>query len=56
MTAAALAGALAKHDPETPIATVMDYVAVPVDPQGDAYQTVRALRRTAWDWLEHRQA
>lgn len=56
VTAAALAGALAKHRPETPIATVMGYVAVPVDPQGDAYEAVRAFRRTAWDWLKHRQA
>jgi hypothetical protein len=34
----------------------MDYVAVRVDPQGDTYETVRAFRRTAWDWLEHRRA
>ena len=30
--------------------------AVRVDPQGDTYETVRAPRRTAWDWLEHRRA
>jgi CBS domain-containing protein len=53
VTAAALAAALAEHCPETPIATVMDYVAVRVDPEGDSYETIRAFRRTAWDWLEH---
>lgn len=56
VTAAALAAALVEHCPETPIASVMDYVAVRVDPQGDTYETVRAFRRTAWDWLEHRRA
>ena len=55
VTAAALAAALAEHCPETRIATVMDYVAVRVNPQGDTYETVRAFRRTAWDWLEHRR-
>jgi CBS domain-containing protein len=56
VTAAALAAALAEDCPETPIVSVMDYVAVRVDPQGDTYGTVRAFRRTAWDWLEHRRA
>jgi CBS domain-containing protein len=56
VTAAALAAALAEDCPETPIVSVMDYVAVRVDPQGDTYGTIRAFRRTAWDWLEHRRA
>lgn len=42
VTAAGLAGAVTTHGPDAPIAAVMDYVAVPVDPQGDAYDTVRA--------------
>ena len=54
VTAVALAAALARRGPDAPIATVMDYVAVPVDPQGDTYHTIRAVRRAAWDWLEHR--
>ena len=54
VTAVALAAALARRGPDAPIATVMDYVAVPVDPQGDTYHTIRAFRRAAWDWLEHR--
>ena len=56
VTAAALAAALVEHCPETPIASVMDYVAVRVDPQGDTYETVRAFRRTAWDRIEHHRA
>jgi CBS domain-containing protein len=32
VTAAALATAVADQGPDTPIATVMDYVVVPVDP------------------------
>jgi CBS domain-containing protein len=56
VTAAALVAARAEHCPETPVARVMDYVAVRVDPQGDTYETVRAFRRTAWDWLEHGRA
>jgi CBS domain-containing protein len=55
VTAAALARAVTKHGLDTPLAVVLDYVAVPVDPQGGAYETIRAFRRAAWDWLEHRQ-
>jgi CBS domain-containing protein len=55
VTAAALARAVTKQGPDTPIAVILDYVAVPVDPQGGAYETIRAFRRAAWDWLEHRK-
>jgi CBS domain-containing protein len=55
VTEAAVARALADKGPETPIAMAMDYVAVPVDAQCDAYETINTFRRAAWDWLKRRQ-
>jgi CBS domain-containing protein len=55
ITAAALARAATARRPDTPIGTVMDYVAVPVDPEADAHKTVRTFTRAAWDHLERRR-
>jgi hypothetical protein len=32
----------------------MDYVAVPVDPNANAYETVRTFTDSTWDWLGRR--
>jgi hypothetical protein len=34
-----------------PVATVMDFVAVPVDSHADTGSTLRSFRQAAWDWL-----
>lgn len=56
VTAAALARAAESGRASAPITTVMDYVAVPVDPHTDAHATVRRFTDAAWDWLRWRHA
>jgi hypothetical protein len=52
----------ALHEPgttsqqDTPISTVMDYVAVPVTPGAGPHETTRAFTDAAWDWLELRRS
>jgi hypothetical protein len=56
VTAAALAPAHTASRADAPIATVLDHVTVPVNPDVDANETVRTFTRAAWDWLERRPA
>ena len=51
VTAGALARVAGSGHPDAPIATAMDYVAVPVDRDADAHATVRTFTDAAWDWL-----
>jgi CBS domain-containing protein len=54
LATAALASARMAGRADAPIGTVMDYVAVPVDRQADAMETVRVFDHAAWDWLKRR--
>jgi CBS domain-containing protein len=54
VTAAALARAATSSRCDAPITTVMDYVAVPVNPHADTYETVRRFTRVASNWLGDR--
>jgi hypothetical protein len=53
VTAAALAPTVRHSD--APIATVMNYATVSVNPRADANETVRTFTRAAWDWLGQRR-
>jgi hypothetical protein len=37
------------------VATVMEYVAVRVPPDGDTATTLHAFTQAAWDWLRSRR-
>ena len=54
VTAAALAHAAKPAHGDVPVARVMDYVAVHVDTNTNADETVRTFTDTAWDWLGRR--
>jgi hypothetical protein len=54
VTADALVRAAQSGRADAPIATAMDYVAVPFRRDADAYATVRAFADAAWDWLHGR--
>jgi hypothetical protein len=54
VTAGALARAAGSGRADAPIATAMDYVAVPVNRDADAHATVRTFTDAAWDWLHGR--
>jgi predicted transcriptional regulator len=56
VAAAALHRAAETGRAGAPITTVMDYVAVPVNPHADVHATVRTLTEAAWDWLRGRRA
>jgi hypothetical protein len=53
VTSAALERASGVQQPDRPLASVMDYVAVPVDPHADPRAIVQRFTRAAWDWLKH---
>lgn len=54
VSAAALANAVALNGHDAPVCAAMDYVAVPVDRDAGAQQTVRTFTGAAWDWLKRR--
>jgi hypothetical protein len=51
---ATLAAAVNDGDADAPVGSVMDYVAVPVDPDADARATLATFTTAAWDWLRDR--
>lgn len=54
VTAAALDRATAEGRCDSPVAAMMDFVAVGVDPTATAGATLHTFTRTAWDWLSTR--
>jgi CBS domain-containing protein len=54
VTAVALTRASTAGHANLPIATVMDYVAVPLDRNADTLDIIRSLDNAAWDWLKRR--
>ena len=56
VTATALTRAIAASRAGTPITTVLDYVAVPVDRQADPHTTLRAFTDAGWNWLRQRHS
>jgi hypothetical protein len=55
VTTAALDRAVADGRVDASVASVMEYVAVRVPPDGDAATTLDAFTQAAWDWLRSRR-
>jgi hypothetical protein len=55
VTAATLDQAVVEGACDVPVAAVMDYVAVPVEPGSDAETTLKSFSRAAWAWLRSRR-
>lgn len=56
VTAATLTRVCNAQRSDTPLATVMDYVAVPVDADADSQAILHRFSQAAWDWLKHTRA
>lgn len=54
LTASAVARATECGHADSPVTSVMNYVAVPVNRHLDAHDTVRAFTDAAWAWLRDR--
>ena len=53
VTTTALARARNVRHADAPLSSVMDYVAVPVDPAADVRTTLHRFSQAAWDWLKY---
>ena len=56
VTAAALARARNARHADAPLSSVMDYVAVPVDPHAETQTVLHRFSDAAWAWLKHARA